>query len=328
MGSQEVAALVRCAIVTQHQVAPPTGGHRSVGTALQLLGDRWTLLLLRDAFLLRRRRFHEWRDALGISDAVLASRLADLVDAGVLERRQVTAIHVEYWLTESGLDVWRSLVAMWTWERRWVELSRRTQPAPIHLACGRRTEPVLVCGHCRLATTPRDTTARLDARAADFMTDSSLRRRRSSKLREPTDPALLFPETMALIGDRTAELILALAFLGARRFSDFERQLEVSPSLLTDRLRRLVRQGVLSRRRPSTGGHAEYRLTPKGMDFFPVTIELVSWAQRWFGDAAAPALEVTHVACGQTFDPQLACDQCDALLERTHLGWAAAREEG
>jgi DNA-binding HxlR family transcriptional regulator len=191
----------------------------------------------------------------------------------VLERREYTSIHVEYWLTASGLDVWRLLVAMWAWERRWVEASRLSQPAPVHTVCGQPTAPQLVCGHCRLPTTPRDTVTVLAARASDFMTDSSLRRRRSSKRHEPTDPALLFPETMALIGDRTSALIIALSFLGVRRFRDFARQLEVSPSVLTDRLQRLVRQGVLERRMPASGGHAEYRLTVKGMDFFPVTVE-------------------------------------------------------
>lgn len=277
--------------------------------------------MLRDAFLLHYRRFHEWRDALGISDAVLAGRLADLVDAGVLERRAHTSIHVEYWLTDSGLDVWRLLVAMWAWECRWVEASRRTQPAPVHLTCGRATQPLLVCSSCVRPTTPRDTATRLEARASDFMADDSLRRRRSSKHREPSDPALLFPETMALIGDRTAELVIALAFLGVRRFRDFERQLDVSPSLLSDRLGRLVRQGVLERRTPRAGGHPEYRLTMKGMDFFPVIMELVAWGERWFGDPSGPALHITHLDCGQPFQPRLACDQCHELLERNQLSW-------
>jgi DNA-binding HxlR family transcriptional regulator len=189
--------------------------------------------------------------------------------------------------------------------------------------CGQPTAPQLVCGHCRLPTTPRDTVTVLAARASDFMTDSSLRRRRSSKRHEPTDPALLFPETMALIGDRTSALIIALSFLGVRRFRDFARQLEVSPSVLTDRLQRLVRQGVLERRMPASGGHAEYRLTVKGMDFFPVTVELVHWAQRWFGDPAGAAVHITHRACDQPFDPQLACDRCGGLLERSQLRWDA-----
>ena len=303
-------------------MSPPAARSPSVGVALQLLGDRWTLLLLRDAFLQRHRRFHEWREALGISDAVLASRLADLVAAGVLERRERNSIHVEYWLTPSGLDVWRLLVSMWAWESRWVTLSRVTQPAPVHLGCDLPTDPVLVCAHCRVVTSPRDTTSRLAGQAADFVADSSLRRRRSSKVSEPSDPALLFPETMTLIGDRTAQLILALAFLGAHRFSDFERQLDVSPTLLSDRLRRLLALGVLSRSKPDSGGHAAYRLTDKGLDFFPVTIELISWAQRWFGDPADPALVVTHTRCGQVFVPALACNRCHAVLERRELAWS------
>lgn len=293
----------------------------SVGFALQLLGDRWTLLVLRDAFLQRHRRFHEWRESLGISDAVLSSRLADLVAAGVLERRVLNSIHVEYWLTTSGLDVWRLLVSMWAWESRWVELSAFTQPAPVHLGCGEPTSPVLVCSSCRVVTSPRETTARLNGQAADFMADSSLRRRRSSKVSEPSDPSLLFPETMTLIGDRTAQLILALAFMGARRFSDFERQLDVSPTLLSDRLRRLLELQVLTRTKPSSGGHAVYRLSHKGLDFFPVTIELISWAQRWFGDRGDPALVVTHLRCGERFAPALACDRCHEVLQRDALAW-------
>ncbi len=297
--------------------APP---RHSLGTALQLLGDRWTLLLLRDAFLLGRRRFSEW-SALGISDAVLASRLADLVAAGVLERRPIKAAHVEYRLTESGLDAFGVLLAMWAWERRWVESSRLSQPELVHLTCGATTTLSLACGACGQPTTARDTTVEVRSRAQEFVSEAHLRRRRSSTSHEPSDATLLFPETMAVIGDAPAALIVALALTGVRRFGDFERALEVSPSLLTDRLRRLVRRGVLDRRSPRGGGHAEYRLTSKGLDLFPVTMHLVAWAERWFGDADDPALVVTHTPCGQRFAPRLACDRCGELISRTGVRW-------
>ncbi len=297
--------------------ASPRG---SLGTALQLLGDRWTLLLLRDAFLLRRRRFSEW-SGLGISDAVLASRLADLVAAGVFERRAVTAAHVEYRLTESGLDASGVLLAMWAWERRWVEVSRLSQPALVHLACGAATTISLACGVCSRPTTARDTSVEVRAPAQQFVSEAHLRRRRSSKSHEPSDPSLMFPETMAVIGDAPAALVVALALSGVRRFGDFERVLGVSPSLLTDRLQRLVRRGVLDRRSPRGGGHAEYRLTGKGLDLFPVTMHLVAWAERWFGDPDDPALVVTHTVCGKRFEPRLACDRCGQLITRTAVRW-------
>lgn len=282
-----------------------------VGAALQLLGDRWTLLLVRDAFVEGYRRFHEWRGALGISDAVLSSRLGNLVDGGVLHRHEHDARHVEYRLTAMGLDLWQILISVWAWERRWVEAARVTHPDLRHLRCGELTVPVLVCSACRRPTTARDTTAEIGRGGQDFVRSGLKRRRRSSKAGEPTGTAMMFPETIAVFGDNTAAGIVALAFLGFRRFVDFERELGVSPTSVNHRLRELVHHGVLRQLPDST-----YRLTPKGMDFFPVTMSLVDWADQWLGNPTAPTVSVTHRACGKRFRPALACDRCETVIER------------
>jgi DNA-binding HxlR family transcriptional regulator len=89
------------------------GENCSVAKTLELIGERWTVLVLREAFL-GRRRFDEFADRLAIARNVLAARLARLVEEGVLEKRryQERPERFEYRLTEKGLDLWPVLTAL------------------------------------------------------------------------------------------------------------------------------------------------------------------------------------------------------------------------
>src|SRR4051812_28146151 len=82
----------------------------SIARGLEVLGDRWTLLVIRDAFL-GLKRFNEFEDELGIPRKVLTERLGRLVDEGVLERRlyQERPERYEYLLTPKGRGLWRVL---------------------------------------------------------------------------------------------------------------------------------------------------------------------------------------------------------------------------
>ena len=86
--------------------------------------------------------------------------------------------------------------------------------------------------------------------------------------------------TLAVVGEKWSLLVLREAFLGVRRFADFQRVLGAPRAVLTDRLNTLVEQGVL-RRVPyqAEGGRQrhEYRLTQKGMDLHPVLVALMRW---------------------------------------------------
>jgi DNA-binding HxlR family transcriptional regulator len=106
----------------------------SVARTLEIVGDRWTWLLVRDAFL-GLSRFAEFRDSLGIAPNVLADRLGRLVDEGVLERVPYSTrpTRYEYRLTEKGLDLFTALNAI----REWGD--RHVSPAPMRLL-RRRTD--------------------------------------------------------------------------------------------------------------------------------------------------------------------------------------------
>jgi DNA-binding HxlR family transcriptional regulator len=302
----------------------------SIGRAIRLLGDRWTLLILRDAFLLRTRRFRVWRESLGISDPVLARRLRDLVDGGVLRRVLYSSApeRHEYLLTESGLELWSLLVAIWGWERGWVAGKAEILPELVHESCGASVNVQLACAACRAVVGARDTAAERSPGVGPERNAPPRFRRRSARGAEPSDPALLFPETMALLGDRWSTVMLAAAFLRTRRFGDFQRDLGVPPTLLAQRLRTMTELDVL-RRVPSVerSDRHEYRLTDKGLAFFPIMMLMAQWANRWLATPAGPPVRVSHPACGALLEAVLCCDSCGGVLHRreVHFIWARTR---
>src|ERR1700732_131925 len=92
----------------------------SIASALEVVGERWSLLVVRDVFL-GLRRFDEIQADLGIARNVLQTRLRKLIDQGVLERRlyQERPPRHEYRLTEKGLDLWPTVVALMQWGDRY-----------------------------------------------------------------------------------------------------------------------------------------------------------------------------------------------------------------
>ena len=120
----------------------------SIARSLEIIGDRWTILILRDAFR-GLRRFDELRRDLGIPRAVLADRLKKLVDAGVLHRRryQDHPPRDEYRLTPMGLELSPILVALMHWGDRW--LADDGPPTVlVHEPCGTDVELGFHCRTC------------------------------------------------------------------------------------------------------------------------------------------------------------------------------------
>jgi DNA-binding HxlR family transcriptional regulator len=125
-----------------------------MGRAIDVLGDRWTLLILRNATL-GVTRFEGFRSELGIADNILSNRLARLVDAGVLARvpyRDQRRTRHEYRLTTAGADVLGVLHALAGWGQDHTETSRPVEPMRIiHHACGSDLAPGGHCAACERA---------------------------------------------------------------------------------------------------------------------------------------------------------------------------------
>lgn len=117
------------------------GQNCSVARTLELVGERWTLLVVRDAFL-GRRRFDEFQESLGIARNVLADRLAKLVEHGIFERvrYQERPDRYEYRLTPKGRDLRLALAALMQWGDEYVSptpprlLRRKSDGTPVRVA--------------------------------------------------------------------------------------------------------------------------------------------------------------------------------------------------
>jgi DNA-binding HxlR family transcriptional regulator len=121
---------------------------------MDLLGDQWTLLVLREAFT-GVRRFDRFQAELGIARNTLTERLDRLTGAGLLDRvrYQDRPARYEYPLTEMGRDFFPVLAAMIRWGDQW--LADETGPPRLlrHLDCGETTAAVVNCDHCGSAMT-------------------------------------------------------------------------------------------------------------------------------------------------------------------------------
>lgn len=123
--------------------------HCSLSRALAVVGDRWTLLVLRDAFL-RVRRFEDFQQSLGIARRVLAARLKHLVEEGVLKKvaYQQRPARYEYRLTEKGLGLYHALIALVHWGDEHYAGKKGPPVLHRHLSCGHDFRVVASCSAC------------------------------------------------------------------------------------------------------------------------------------------------------------------------------------
>lgn len=141
--------------------------------------------------------------------------------------------------------------------------------------------------------------------------------------------------TLSVVGDRWTLLVVRDAFLGTRRFEEFRRQLGISRHRLSDRLNKLVREGVLLKvRYQERPTRYEYRLTPKGVDLYPVMVTIAQWGNHWCDDGNGAPLEYLHRKCGKKTHAILSCSECGDELRprevapRVGPGLKAALESG
>src|SRR4051794_414114 len=118
-------------------------------------------------------------------------------------------------------------------------------------------------------------------------------------------------KTLEVVGERWTLLLLREAFYGVRRFDEFQRNLGVARNILTDRLQRLVANGVFERRpyqeRPP---RFEYRLPQRGIDLYPALISLMEWGDRYLAEPSGGPVVLEHKGCEHASVPYMACSHC------------------
>lgn len=135
----------------------------SMARALDVVGEWWTLMVVRDVFL-GMHRFDVICDDLGISRNILTDRLQTLVAHDVLEKRPVEGGHHEYHLTEKGRALSDVVIALWRWGEQW-ETGPQGAPLRLEHVCGHDPQAHLVCSTCGEPVAMRTVRVRRNRRA-------------------------------------------------------------------------------------------------------------------------------------------------------------------
>lgn len=133
----------------------------SVARALAEVGERWSLLIIRDAFL-GARRFGEFVEGTGAARNIVAARLEELVAVGILRKvpYQEHPPRYEYKLTRKGVDLWPAIMALVHWGDKYHDDGRGHPYEHTHRSCGHRFHVEPACSECGEIVDPRDVEVR------------------------------------------------------------------------------------------------------------------------------------------------------------------------
>jgi DNA-binding HxlR family transcriptional regulator len=126
-----------------------------VARVLELLGERWTLLIVRDCFT-GISRFGDFIDHLGLPRGVLTTRLEKLVAAGILRKKKCASGRHEYLLTARGVTLWPMLYSLAAWGDTHLAPAGGRRRLFSHSVCGQQLSAVGACPHCKIAPAPSD----------------------------------------------------------------------------------------------------------------------------------------------------------------------------
>jgi DNA-binding HxlR family transcriptional regulator len=301
--------------------AGPRERNCSVGRTIDVIGDGWTFMVLRECYF-GVRRFEQFKAMLGLPRTTLTDRLRKLTSLGLL--RQVAyserPVRYEYHLTRVGVDLYPVMLALMAFGDKWLA-GRKGKPLQlIHKRCGKACSAVVLCSVCKGEIHPDRVSYRDGPGAGTSLVPLDRKSRRSA---DPTALERRRPSSVAralqVIGDRWSFMIIREAFFRVRRFDDLQTRLGIAPNILTDRLGRLVADGVFRRVPYQTGPERfEYRFTEMGKDLFGSMLAMARWGDTWLS-GGEPPLILTHTDCGSDFDPIVACDGCREALVATEM---------
>ncbi|MFC7378007.1 winged helix-turn-helix transcriptional regulator [Brevundimonas sp. GCM10030266] len=287
----------------------------SLNRALNALGDRWSLLIVQEAFL-GATRFEEFHERLGGARSTLSSRLQALERHGILEKRphKDEGARMAYHLTPRGLDLFDSMILMWGWGVRWGVAGRRAPTVFVHTVCGKPMLPEVRCSSCGEPMT---------LHSCSFVPGpgqgmEKLPVQRMHRKRQPTDGTAAF-ELVDLLGDRWTGLVVSVQYFGIHRFDEMQNMLGIASNILTDRLRTLENAGIFERRLYEiTPPRYEYWMTKKGLDLYPHALTMLGWAETWLKDKAGPPVRIRH-NCGAPLANEVACSCCKGRLRMSEV---------
>lgn len=284
----------------------------SIWRALEVVGDTSVLLIL-EASWIGARRFDEFRVRTGLLQTRLSDKLKRLVAAGVFEKKLYSEAppRFEYHMTVKGRDLYWPALMMLRWERRWSSPEGKLRLALRHKTCGHVFEPVPTCLKCGDEISARDVDW-AEGPGVGWMAARYSRRRQQRHA--ATHAQGLMVDVAQITGDRWASLALRSIFTGLRRFDEIQRDTAMATNILSERLSWLAGQGVI-RTHDLGARRFEYRLTEKGIDYYPVLLMLLRWGDKYYVSPEGPPLLLRHKADGHDLEPAVTCSCCGQPVE-------------
>lgn len=287
----------------------------ALSRALAILGDPWTMLILKEAFN-GTRRFGAFREALNIPRQTLSLRLSHLCHHQLLYRRHVSATHrtTEYALTAKALDLHDAMMAIWLWHQ--------ANPGDVdvlpfdivHRDCGTRLRAVFCCMACGGPAGPE--TVRVEAvapRPAEAAVRGRLGRRNEAAFSAAGqgDPARMV--VASVVGDIPCNEILGRLFRGPCHLLGLSRELGLGLGVLRGRLAKLRNLGLIDE--TPDGRRVLYHVSARAAGFFPLLMSISAWGDRWCNDGQPPPEIFVH-DCGALLRGRFACAHCGGWVTR------------
>ncbi|PLW70272.1 winged helix-turn-helix transcriptional regulator [Pseudohalioglobus lutimaris] len=284
----------------------------SLSRSLDVIGDPWTLNILRKLFQ-GVRRFQDFQNSLGIPKQTLMLRLQKLAENAIVYKKPVKheRIVYEYHLTPKGRDLYSFILMIWRWHRRW-HLNESVLPAKLyHRSCGKSMSPVIRCAACDEAVESGDVAFECVLDVPGGIEKPARKPRIFNELEALGDDYL----AAAVVGDGWSILVLNAVLRGIENYDALQKALSISTSVLTVRIKSLLSLQLLEQHENALDRRMSlYRATDKARDIFPIIITLIQWGDRWLAGFDGPPDLMRHVPCGELLSPILCCDACGERL--------------
>jgi DNA-binding HxlR family transcriptional regulator len=204
---------------------------------------------------------------------------------------------------------------MLRWERRWARNPDALDIRLRHRPCGHTFEPTPTCLHCAREITAREVDWTEGPGVGWMSVRYSRRRQQRSAAADRETGAALMDEVAQITGDRWASLVLRSIFTGIRRFDEIRRDTAMATNILSERLTWLAARGVIRLHEYSAlPRRFEYRLTEKGLDYYPVLVMLLQWGDRHYLSPEGPPLLLRHQPDGHALEPAVTCSHCGGVV--------------
>lgn len=280
--------------------------------ALNVLGDPWTMLILKEAFN-GTRRFSAFQRALNIPRQTLSLRLTHLCREAMMYRRPVSPGHatLEYVPTAKAFDLQEAMYSVWLWHQA-NPGDGDVLPFDIVHSCGNVLSARFHCTQCEGPVTSASVQViTADPPQYDAEPRARLSRRNDAAITAAGEGDGLV--AASLVGDIPCNEILWRLFQGPAHIQALADALALGLPVVRGRLEKLLRLGMIHEQ--PEGRRLVYSVLPRAEAFYPLLISISAWGDRWCNGTLPPPELLVH-SCGNLLKGRFRCDHCGGWVGR------------